>query len=153
MHSAAHRCDRRTRARRASLDRRLLPALALALGMGIAPGDALRPARAQPFLAGDEVRELIVGNHLQGSYGAQRLVMVWYANGVVRGAMGLTGSDDGTWEIKDNLYCHEWSVYFGSIRRCYAWSPEDGHYLLVNRDPMRTWNIQGRIEPGRPSGY
>ncbi len=85
---------------------------------------------AQEALTGDQVRSLITGNTLQGSFMANPLTMVFYADGVVRGAVGLTGSDSGTWEIEGDSYCNEWVTYFSGVRRCYRWIPQGDGYLL-----------------------
>jgi hypothetical protein len=111
------------------------------------------PGLAQEALSGDAVRSLIVGNTLKGSYTTKPLTIVFYADGLVRGSIGLTGSDSGTWEIQGDRYCHEWSTYFSGVRRCYQWIPEGDGYVLKNVDEFRARNIQGRIEKGKPKGY
>ena len=108
---------------------------------------------AQEPLTGDEVRTLITGNTLQGSFMTNPLTMVFYADGVVRGSIGMTGSDDGTWEIEGDTYCNEWVTYFSGVRRCYQWLRDGDGYLLKNVDAYRARNIQGRIEKGKPKGY
>ena len=108
---------------------------------------------AQEPLTGDEVRTLITGNTLQGSFMTNPLTMVFYDDGVVRGSIGMTGSDDGTWEIEGDTYCNEWVTYFSGVRRCYQWIPDGDGYLLKNVDSYRARNIQGRIEEGKPKGY
>ena len=111
------------------------------------------PGLAREALSGDAVRTLIVGNTLQGSYTTEPLTIVFYADGLVRGSIGLTGSDSGTWEIEGDRYCHEWFTYFSGVRRCYRWIPRGDGYLLKNVDSFRGRNIQGRIEKGKPKGY
>ena len=108
---------------------------------------------AQDALSGDEVRSLIVGNTLKGSYMTNPLVMVFYPDGLIRGSIGLKGSDSGTWEMEGDKYCHEWFTYFSGVRRCYLWIPQGDGYLLKNVDSFRGRNIQGRIEKGKPKGY
>lgn len=108
---------------------------------------------AQEPLTGDEVRTLITGNTLQGSFMTNPLTMVFYDDGVVRGSIGMTGSDDGTWEIEGDTYCNEWVTYFSGVRRCYQWLRDGDGYLLKNVDTYRARNIQGRIEKGKPKGY
>lgn len=104
-------------------------------------------------LTGKEVRELITGNTFRGAFEAQQLTMVFYADGVIRGSHGLTGSDRGTWWIEGDNYCHRWSRYFGGVRRCYQWWRRSNDYLLLNVDAFRAPNIPGRIEPGKPPGF
>lgn len=117
-------------------------------------GAGAPPALAQEPLKGDQIRSLITGNTLQGSFKTNPLTMVFYADGVVRGAIGLTGSDSGTWEIDGDKYCHEWFTYFSGVRRCYVWIPQgDDRYVLANADSFKVRNIQGRIEQGKPKGY
>ena len=111
------------------------------------------PSLAQEPLSADAVRALIVGNTLEGSYTAKTLVMVFYPDGLIRGALGLKGSDSGTWEMDGDKYCHEWFVYFGGVRHCYLWIPQGDGYLLKNVDTFRAYGIQGRIEKGKPKGY
>ena len=84
---------------------------------------------------------------------ANPLTMVFYEDGVVRGSIGMTGSDDGTWEIEGDNYCNEWVTYFSGVRRCYQWVRQGDGYLLKNVDSFRVRNIQGRIEKGKPKGY
>ncbi len=122
----------------------------IALFFGV-PG---QDSSAQDSLTGDQVRSLITGNTLQGSFMANPLTMVFYADGVVRGSIGMTGSDDGTWEIEGDKYCNEWVTYFSGVRRCYLWVPQgDDKYVLQNADDFKVRNIQGRIEKGKPKGY
>jgi hypothetical protein len=116
-------------------------------------GTLSTPGLAQEAVGGEALRTLIVGNTLKGSYTTKPLVMVFYADGLIRGAIGLTGSDSGTWEIDGDKYCHEWFTYFSGVRRCYHWVPEGDGYLLKNVDEFRARNIQGRVEKGMPKGY
>ena len=108
---------------------------------------------AEESLSGDKVRALITGNTLQGSFLANPLTMVFYADGVVRGSIGLTGSDSGTWEIEGDNYCNEWVTYFSGVRRCYQWVGDGDRYVLKNVDKFKARDIQGRIEKGKPKGY
>lgn len=108
---------------------------------------------SQEALSGDQIRTLITGNTLQGSILTERLVMVFYADGVVRGQKGLTGSDSGTWEIDGDKYCNEWFTYFKGIRRCYRWIPQGDGYVLDSADEYKVHPIRGRIVEGKPKGY
>lgn len=125
-------------------------ALACALLLGIF---GQQSQAAEEALSGDEIRARIVGNTLQGSFMTNPLTMVFYADGLVRGAIGLKGSDSGTWAIEGDKYCHEWFTYFGGVRRCYQWIPQADGYVLKNVDEFRARNIQGRLEKGKPKGY
>jgi len=139
----------RERARRPRIGRNRALALAGALLLGAGSLDTA----AREALTGDQIRGLITGNTLDGSYLAKRLVMVFYADGVVRGSMGLSGSDSGTWEIEGDTYCNDWVTYFGGVRRCYRWIPEGDAYLLDNVDAYKIQPIKGRIVAGKPKGY
>jgi hypothetical protein len=130
-----------------------IPSSGLAVALAIFLGVLSRQSQAQEALSGDQVRALITGNTLQGSFMANPLTMVFYADGVVRGSIGMTGSDDGTWEIEDDNYCNQWVTYFSGVRRCYQWVRQGDGYLLKNVDSFRVRNIQGRIEKGKPKGY
>lgn len=124
--------------------------LVVALTLG-PPG---APAGANEHLSGDEVRTLITGNTLQGNFMTNPLTFVFYADGTVRGSVGMTGSDSGTWEIEGDKYCNQWVTYFSGVRRCYLWIPQgDDRYVLQNADEFRVRNIQGRIQQGKPKGY
>ena len=125
------------------------PTVALAMLVGIFSQQSL----AGESLSGDQVRALITGNTLQGSFMANPLTMVFYADGVVRGSIGMTGSDSGTWEIEGDNYCNEWVTYFSGVRRCYQWVGDGDRYVLKNVDKYKARNIQGRIEKGKPKGY
>jgi hypothetical protein len=127
--------------------------IGLVLAIAMLLGTISDPGMAQEALSGDQVRALITGNTLEGSFRANRLVMVFYADGVVRGRMGLTGSDSGTWEIEGDNYCNEWVTYFGGVRRCYQWIPQGDGYLLNNVDAFKVQPIKGRIVEGKPKGY
>ena len=125
----------------------------LALVLILLIGVFSHQSRAQEALSGDEVRALITGNTLQGSFMAHPLTMVFYADGVVRGSVGMSGSDSGTWEIEGDHYCNEWVTYFSGVRRCYQWISEGDGYVLKNVDTYRARDMQGRIEKGKPKGY
>ncbi|MCK5363482.1 MAG: hypothetical protein KAR22_10960 [Gammaproteobacteria bacterium] len=131
--------------------RRWFPGLAMAMAMLL--GMISHQTPAQEALTGDQIRSLITGNTLQGNFMANPLTMVFYADGVVRGAIGLTGSDSGTWEIEGDNYCNEWVTYFSGVRRCYQWISQGKSYLLKNVDAYRARNIQGQIKEGKPKGY
>ena len=137
------------RARRRPVGRRGGLAVAAAMLLGAFSLDTL----GQEALTGDQIRSLITGNTLQGSFLAKRLVMVFYADGVVRGSIGLSGSDSGTWEIKGDTYCNEWVTYFEGVPRCYRWIPQGDGYLLENVDAFKIQPIKGRIVEGKPKGY
>lgn len=130
-----------------------IPSSGLAVALAIFLGVLSRQSQAQEALSGDQVRALITGNTLQGSFMANPLTMVFYEDGVVRGSIGMTGSDDGTWEIEGDNYCNQWVTYFSGVRRCYQWVRQGDGYLLKNVDSFRVRNIQGRIEKGKPKGY
>jgi hypothetical protein len=125
------------------------PTVALAMVLGIFSQQSL----AGESLSGDQVRALITGNTLQGSFMANPLTMVFYADGTVYGSIGMTGSDSGTWEIEGDNYCNEWVTYFSGVRRCYQWVGDGDRYVLKNVDKYKARNIQGRIEKGKPKGY
>ena len=127
--------------------------IGLALAITMLLGTISQPGMAQEALSGDQIRTLITGNTLQGSFLANRLVMVFYADGVVRGRVGLTGSDSGTWKIEGDSYCNEWFTYFDGVRRCYQWIPQGDGYLLDNVDSFNIQPIKGRIVEGKPKGY
>jgi hypothetical protein len=124
-------------------------AAAVAMLLGIFSHQCL----AQDALTGDQVRSLITGNTLKGNFMANPLTIVFYPNGEVYGAIGLTGSDSGTWAIEGDNYCHQWVTYFSAVRRCYQWIPQGDGYVLNNVDAFRVRPIQGRIEQGKPKGY
>jgi hypothetical protein len=125
-----------------------LALLALLLLAGASPASS-----AETALSGEEIRALISGNTLQGSFMTNPLTMVFYPDGLIRGAIGLTGSDSGTWEIKGDTYCHLWFTYFSAVRRCYKWFPQGDGYVLKNADAFKVRGIQGHIEKGKPKGY
>ena len=108
---------------------------------------------AQEPLSGEQVRALITGNTLQGNFMAHPLTMVFYDDGVVRGSVGMTGSDSGTWEIEEDHYCNEWVTYFSGTHHCYQWLSQGDGYVLKNVDAFRGRDIQGHIEKGKPKGY
>ena len=130
-----------------------IPSSGLTLVLAMVVGIFSHQSLAQEALSGDEVRALITGNTLQGNFMANPLTMVFYADGVVRGSIGMTGSDSGTWEMEGDNYCNEWVTYFSGVPRCYQWVSDGDGYVLKNVDKYRARNIQGRIEKGKPKGY
>ena len=104
-------------------------------------------------LSGEEVKTRITNNHLQGGFRARQLRMAFFSDGVVRGQLGLRGSDDGSWVIEGDLYCHHWVVYFNGEKRCYRWYENGDTYVLKNMDAFRTYDIMGKLKPGIPKGY
>ena len=126
----------------------LLAAALLALSLAGAPG-----ARAAQPLTGDQIRELLPGNTLNGNFFANQLTIAFYPDGKLVGTLGLHGSDVGSWSIKEQLYCHSWTRYFGAEERCYEWVPQADGYLVRNADAFRTHDFQGRITRGFPPGY
>ena len=145
----ASETESRAPARRPGAARTSTLALAAATLLGIFSHQAI----SQEALGGDQIRTLITGNSLEGAFRTRRLVMVFYADGQVRGSLGLTGSDSGTWEIDGDTYCNEWVTYFGGVQRCYRWIPNGDGYLLINVDAFKIHPIEGRIMDGKPKGY
>ena len=115
--------------------------------------ESMNPGDDDIALSGEEIITLISGNTFRGAWEGQQLTMVFYENGVIRGTHGLTGSDRGTWTVEDDIYCHQWTNYFGSTRRCYRWWRRESDYLLQNVDAFRINNLAGTIEQGKPPGF
>lgn len=115
----------------------------------IVEGDSYEPLR------GDEVRELITGNTLRGSFRANPLIIVFHEGGLATGRLGFRGSGRGRWSIEDDIYCHHWTTYFGGVRRCYRWYRRpDNVYYLDNVDTFRFRGpLLGNIEPGIAEGF
>ena len=133
---------------------RLVATLAAVLLLtSCAPTQAREPS-GEP-LDEEAVRELLVGNTLTGSYGAERYTFFFESDGKVYGELGMfRGADSASWTFKDGRYCHWWAEYFGGIERCYRWyrtGPDT--YLLKNADAYRWHDIEGRIVPGKPRGF
>lgn len=133
--------------------KRLLSASALALLLGLGVACAPAVPKDAVALTGDEVKKLITGNTFKGGYNAQQLTMVFYDNGQLRGSLGLTGSDGGTWHMQGDLYCQHWTRYFSATEGCYKWYPRNGGYVLRSFGGYRTPDIIGKVETGKPAGY
>ena len=133
--------------------RRLSAASALVLAGLLAGCGSMNPTEDDIALSGEEVSKLISGNTFNSAWQAERLLIVYYENGVVRGRLGLSGSDSGTWTVEGDVYCHDWVRYFGGTRRCYKWWQRKNDYLLENVDAFRIQNLNGTIQAGRPAGF
>ena len=114
---------------------------------------SMTPSENDVSLGGEEVTKLIEGNTFRGVWRRERLLMVFYEDGVVRGTMGLSGADNGTWTVEGDTYCHRWSLYFGGQRRCFKWWRRGNDYLLESVDAFRIPNVTGAVEPGKPDGF
>ncbi len=79
--------------------------------------------------------------------------MAFFGDGVIRGQLGRSGSDDGKWLMEGDNYCHDWVTYFNGEKRCYRWYRNGETYVLKNVDAFRTTDIIGKIKPGIPKGY
>ncbi len=79
--------------------------------------------------------------------------MAFFGDGVIRGQLGHSGSDDGKWLMEDDNYCHDWVTYFNGEKRYYRWYRNGETYVLKNVDAFRTTDIIGKIKPGIPKGY
>ena len=133
--------------------RRLSAASAVIIAGLLAGCGGMNPTDDDTALSGEEVTKLISGNTFNSAWQAERLLIVYYENGVVRGRLGLSGSDSGTWTVEDDVYCHNWVRYFGGTRRCYKWWKRPNDYLLENVDAFRIQNLNGTIQAGRPAGF
>lgn len=136
-----------------SMIQRILAAAALILAGPIAGCTSMSPSQSDIAMGGDEVSKRITGNTFRGAWEGKQLIMVYYQDGTVRGSLGLSGSDSGTWTVENNVYCHHWTRFFGSTRRCYKWWKRESDYLLQNVDAYRIPNLRGTMAPGKPSGY
>ncbi len=133
--------------------RRLSATSAVILAALLAGCNGMNPTEDDVALSGEEVTKLISGNTFNSAWQANRLMIVYYENGVIRGRLGLTGSDSGTWTVEEDVYCNRWVRYFGGTRRCYKWWRRENDYLLENVDAFRIQNLTGTIEPGKPDGF
>lgn len=133
---------------------RRIPAASAVILAGLVAGcTSMNPSEEDIALGDDEISKLISGNTFRGAWEGKQLIMVYYKDGAVRGSLGLSGSDSGTWTIEDNIYCHHWTRLFGATRRCYKWWKRESDYLLQNVDAYRTPSLTGSVEPGKPPGY
>lgn len=113
-------------------------------------GLSLPLSAAEGPLSGDQIRSLIVGNTVVGPVHGKLYDLSFLASGE---AIGDTAgnTDAGTWRIRDgNVYCHEWSTFFGGYERCYRWYDSgEGRYTLKNVDAFRVRDFNvWRIRPG-----
>ena len=109
-----------------------------------------------PPLPGAEIKKLIVGNTVKGAVGAQSFTFYYQAPVSVSGVIGVQGDNDsGTWKIKgDDVYCHQWDVFFGGVERCYQWYKTERGYILENVDVYRVQAlVVYGIEQGNPLGF
>jgi hypothetical protein len=129
--------------------------LAVALGAGgiTASSAAFTDAADLRPLSEQDFRQQIVGNTVEAALGASRFRFWIGDGGVIRGQIGLSGSDDGEWRIKDDLVCYEWALYFGAVERCYRWYRSGDRVVLKNADAFRIRDIRGRLVLGKPKGY
>lgn len=125
-----------------------IAAVAAVFSTGAAAGSA-----PYQFLSEKDFREQIVGNYVEGGYRAHHYRFWIGENGVIRGQLGLTGSDDGSWSMNDDLFCYEWAHYFHGVERCYYWYRSGNRVVLRNADSFRIPDIHGRLLPGKPEGY
>lgn len=119
--------------------------LAVALG-----ADARVTARP---LSETEFRQQIVGNTFEGGYRARHFRFWVGANGLIRGQLGLSGSDDGVWRFERGRFCYQWTHYFQGVERCYRLFRMDDRVILENADRFRIFNVYGRLIPGKPASY
>jgi hypothetical protein len=113
-------------------------------------GITLPVTAAQGPLSGDQVRALIVGNTVVGPLRGSLYDFSYAEDGNVVGAAG-GNTDAGTWRIRDgNVYCHEWSTFFGGYERCYQWyDTGKGRFRLKNVDTFKVIDLYvWRIRPG-----
>lgn len=111
---------------------------------------ALPASAVEGPLSGDQVRALITGNTAIGPVRGRLYDFSFLASGEVIGSAG-GNTDGGTWRIRDgNVYCHEWSTFFGGDERCYQWyDTGQGRYTLKNVDAFKILDLDvWRIRPG-----
>lgn len=100
-----------------------------------------------------EFHTQIVGNTFEGGYRARHF-RFWVGTGnLIRGQLGLTGSDHGVWRLDGDRFCFEWSHYFQGVERCYRWYRTGDRVVLKNVDSFRILDIYGRLEAGKPGSY
>ena len=133
--------------------RNLFGIVALSAGALVISGAAAAGSAQYDFLPESQFREQIVGNYVEGGYRARHYRFWIGENGVIRGQLGLTGSDDGVWHMKNDLFCYEWADYFNGVERCYYWYRAGDRVVLRNADSFRILDVYGRLLPGKPAGY
>lgn len=133
--------------------RNILGVTALYAGALVASGAVFAGSPRYEFLSEKDFREQIVGNYVEAGYRARHYRFWIGENGVIRGQLGLTGSDDGVWRIQDDLFCYEWAHYFQGVERCYYWYRSGDQVVLRNADNFEILDVYGRLLPGKPEGY
>ena len=121
--------------------------LLLAVALGADAKAAARP------LSETEFRQQIVGNTFEGGYRARHFRFWVGANGLIRGQLGLSGSDDGAWRFEGGRFCYQWHHYFHGVERCFRVFLSGDSLVLVNADSFRIFNVYGRLIPGKPASY
>ena len=112
------------------------------------------PKTVGPALTGEQIKELLVGNTIQGPLSIY--VYDWYytQDGKVRGDVGLMDKDSGTWLVKGTgTYCHQWMKFFHGAQRCYEWYKleQSSHYLMESLEPAIYEDIEvSEIIEGNP---
>lgn len=127
--------------------RRILAMALLLLGAQAAAGAATPEGTP---MTGEQVRSLIAGNTVTGPLYAQPYEFSYEPGGRVYGTVGANTAN-GRWRIRPgDRYCHEWTMLFDAIERCYRWYDLGaGRYRMVNVDAYRDWDIEvWRIRPG-----
>lgn len=139
---------RRPRALRRALWRTLPIGAALLLSLGAQLSCA--PEEGTP-LGGEEVRGLVSGRAIEGSWGTKSLSFFFEPEGRVVGRL-QNSSDTGRWWIRNDLYCHRWETFFAGQERCYRWYRTSEGYALRVTGGFSGRDILGELSDARPHG-
>lgn len=118
----------------------LLFAASLALPAVAAAADQSSPASS---LAGDELREAIVGKTVYLNVSGFELPIRYLANGRMRGTMGAVAasfsrgdgaSDSGKWWVENDQLCQKWTSWMDGQSYCYRLTRDGEVVTWVRND-------------------
>jgi hypothetical protein len=117
------------------------------LGTVLAVGLLAMPIAAQAAedgaLAGDALREAIVGKTVYLSISGFELPIRYLANGRMRGSMGAVAasfsrgdgsSDSGKWWVENDQLCQKWTTWMDGVAYCYKLTRNGEQVTWVRND-------------------
>ncbi len=125
---------------------RSLNYLGVVVWLALATTFAFNTASAADYLNGEEIKELLSGNTLEGP-GDWR--MYYDPSGQTRGQEGSI-TDTGKWEVLDDRYCIRWNNWVDGKRMCWKVKRKGKRINRVGIDG--TGSSKVTINEGNPAG-
>jgi hypothetical protein len=78
------------------------------------------PHGSDVALPSDAIRDVLVGNSIEGDNWDGPYTVYFASYGEMRGVRSSHYKDEGTWRVEDDAICAKWQNWWGAVERCFG---------------------------------